>query len=40
MFETRVVVATLAARQTSKPKILGSNPASPTMILGRGSIIV
>ena len=28
------------ARQTSEAEVLGSNPASPTMILGRCRIIV
>ena len=34
------VVATLVARQTSEAEVPGSNPASPTMILGRCRIIV
>ena len=36
----RCGVAHLVARQTSGPEVLGSNPASPTMILGRCRIIV
>ena len=33
------VVAHMIARQTSGAEVPGSNPASPTMILGRCSII-
>ena len=36
----RDVVATLEMRQTSEAEVSGTNPASPTMILGRCRIIV